>query len=179
MCGYLRVTPRNGTSLNHQRQKDGRCQQVGPRGGQYLSLQWQGVNAVVVYYFSAAHYVALTWIIHSRGRQKNRLVTFFRWVSGIEWVEMKRINATSAMGKKYFFYLWQRWRDVCGVESLNNALICGITRCSSCTGCSEKMKYEYFNYLYPSMYSTQVEVIELVLTIHTERINAFYNIIIV
>lgn len=60
VCGYLQVTPRNGTALNRQRREDGRWQQVEPRGGKCLSLQWQGVNAVVVYYFSAAHYVALT-----------------------------------------------------------------------------------------------------------------------
>jgi len=60
VCGCLQVTPRNGTSLNRQWREGGRWQQVGPRGGKYLSLPWQGVNAVVVYYFSAAHYVALT-----------------------------------------------------------------------------------------------------------------------
>lgn len=73
------------------------------------------------------------------GRQKNRLVTLLRWVSEAEWVGMKRTNAPSAV-KNIFLYFWQRCRDVCGVESLNNTLLCGAT-CYSSSTCSEKWKW--------------------------------------
>lgn len=49
---------------------------------------------VVVYYFSAAHYVALTWTIRLGGKQKKKSFDdILRWDSGTEFVEMKHTNA--------------------------------------------------------------------------------------